>query len=132
MPATIRPLAEGDRAIWEQMFQSYAEFYKTSVPEGGFDTVWGWIFDPENDFWCAVAENADGDVVAFTQYQLMHRSLGGGHDLLPERPLHPARSAWRRCWPRTDRLCAGIRESAWPAECPLANTGIQLPGPPPL
>ena len=78
MAAKIRPLAEHDRAIWEQMFQRYAEFYKTRVPEGGFDTVWGWIFDDANPFWCAVAENADGEVVGFTQYQLMHRSLGGG------------------------------------------------------
>jgi GNAT superfamily N-acetyltransferase len=78
MAAKIRALQNEDRAIWEQMFKSYAEFYKTSVPEGGFDTVWGWIFDDQNDFWCAVAENADGQVVGFTQYQLMHRSLGGG------------------------------------------------------
>ena len=36
------------------------------------------IRSTENDFWCAVAEDADGEVVGFTQYQLMHRSLGGG------------------------------------------------------
>lgn len=78
MTTKIRPLAEQDRAIWEQMFQRYAEFYKTNVPEGGFDAVWGWIFDPDNNFWCAVAENTDGAVIGFTQYQLMHRSLGGG------------------------------------------------------
>jgi GNAT superfamily N-acetyltransferase len=78
MPANIRPLHKDDRAIWEQMFQSYAEFYKTNVPKGGFDAVWGWIFDDQNDFWCAVAEDPDGQVIGFTQYQLMHRSLGGG------------------------------------------------------
>ena len=78
MSVTIRPPEANDRARWEQMFRSYAEFYRTTVPEGGFDTVWGWIVDPDNDFWCDVAENEAGDLVGFTQYQLMHRSLGAG------------------------------------------------------
>ncbi len=73
----IRPLEDKDRPKWEQMFQAYAEFYKTSIPEGGFDHVWEWIFDPGNDFWCDVAENPSGELIGFTQYQLMHRSLGG-------------------------------------------------------
>ncbi len=78
MTFKIRPLSDKDRAAWEQLFQSYAEFYKTSVPDGGFDAVWGWIFDPENDFWCDLAETGEGRIIGFTQYQLMHRSLGGG------------------------------------------------------
>lgn len=78
MTVTIRPLADVDRAKWEQMFQAYAEFYKTGIPDSGFDRVWTWIFNPANDFWCDVAESADGGIIGFTQYQLMHRSLGGG------------------------------------------------------
>jgi GNAT superfamily N-acetyltransferase len=74
----IRALSHGDRARWEKMFQAYAEFYKTSIPNGGFDRVWDWIFDDQNDFWCDVAEDENGEVIGFTQYQLMHRSLGGG------------------------------------------------------
>ena len=77
MTVRIRPLAEADRQRWEQLFADYATFYKTQVPDGGFDRVWAWIFDPDNDFWCDVAENDDGEVIGFTQYQLMHRSLGG-------------------------------------------------------
>ena len=78
MSVTIRPLATGDRARWEALFADYATFYKTAIPEGGFDRVWDWIFDPDNDFWCDVAEDETGKVIGFTQYQLMHRSLGGG------------------------------------------------------
>ena len=74
----IRPLAETDRSRWEQLFGDYATFYKTSVPNGGFDRVWAWIFDPNNNFWCDVVETNDGQIIGFTQYQLMHRSLGGG------------------------------------------------------
>ena len=77
MSVSIRALQDGDRKVWEQQFQAYAEFYKTSVPNGGFDTVWTWIFDPDNPFWCAVAVNEGGEIIGFTQYQLMHRSLGG-------------------------------------------------------
>ena len=78
MSITIRPPQEGDRGKWEELFQAYAEFYKTSVPDGGFDTVWDWINDDGNDFWCALAVQDDGTIIGFTQYQLMHRSLGGG------------------------------------------------------
>lgn len=76
MTTTIRPLAPIDRPTWEILFTAYAEFYKTTIPDGGFEAVWGWIFDPHNNFWCDVAE-MDGKIVGFTQYQLMHRSLGG-------------------------------------------------------
>lgn len=78
MTTTIRPLDDGDRTRWEEMFQAYARFYETSIPDGGFDRVWAWIIDPANDFWCDVAEGGAGDLIGFTQYQLMHRSLGGG------------------------------------------------------
>lgn len=77
MTITIRPLNENDRTRWEQMFQAYAEFYKTSIPDGGFDAVWAWIFDSANEFWCDIAEDKNGGLIGFTQYQLMHRSLGG-------------------------------------------------------
>ncbi|MEM7425874.1 MAG: GNAT family N-acetyltransferase [Pseudomonadota bacterium] len=78
MSVSIRPLQAADRARWEAMFQAYAEFYKTSVPDGGFDAVWDWIFDDGNDFWCDLACDQNGTIIGFTQYQLMHRSLGGG------------------------------------------------------
>ena len=73
----IRPLEKTDRAIWQELLDAYAVFYKTSVPEGGYDRVWTWIFDPENDFWCDVIVDDSGTVFGFTQYSLMHRSLSG-------------------------------------------------------
>ena len=76
MKINIRPLDPKDRTRWEEMFQRYVEFYETTVPDGGLETIWSWVFDPDNDFWCDVVENADGDLIGFTQYQLMHRSLG--------------------------------------------------------
>ena len=61
----------------EELFNAYAAFYKTEVPPGGHDEGWDWIFDDGNDFWCDLAEDDSGAVIGFTQYQLMHRSLGG-------------------------------------------------------
>ena len=73
----IRPLEKTDRKIWEQLFNEYAEFYKTSVPQGGHERVWDWIFNFDNDFWCDLVVNDAGQPYGFTQYQLMHRSLSG-------------------------------------------------------
>lgn len=78
MGIAIRPVAPSDRDIWEELFQSYAAFYGLEIPPAVAETVWGWIFEPDTDFWCDLAENSDGDVVGLVQYQLMARSLGGG------------------------------------------------------
>jgi len=77
MIVTIRPVGEADQKCWREMLDAYAVFYKTEVPMGGHDRVWAWIFDPENDFWCDLVEDENGDIIGFTQYQLMHRSLSG-------------------------------------------------------
>ena len=71
----IRAVTEADRAVWEELFDGYAGFYKTSVTAEAKAAVWGWIFG-EDEFWCDLAE-VEGRVVGFCQYQLMHRSLSG-------------------------------------------------------
>lgn len=77
MKLTVRSVAEADRNSWQSLFDAYAAFYRTELPAAGHDAVWGWIFDPDEAFWCDVAEARDGSLIGFTQYQLMHRSLGG-------------------------------------------------------
>ena len=74
MKLTIRPLETKDRSVWERMFQAYAEFYKTSVKDEKLDEVWNWIFDLNNNFWCDIALGKSGNILGFTQYQLMHRT----------------------------------------------------------
>lgn len=73
----IRPVRLDERNHWEMLLNEYAEFYKTTVPDGGHDAVWHWIFDDSNDFWCDLIVTDDNQPFGFTQYQLMHRSLGG-------------------------------------------------------
>lgn len=77
MSVRVRPVAETDQPVWRALFDEYAAFYKTEVPDGGHDVVWRWIFDSATEFWCDIAEDADGKLIGFTQYQLMLRSLGG-------------------------------------------------------
>ena len=72
----IRPVTPVDRAVWDELFDLYAAFYKTSVEPEAKAAVWAWIFAENPDFWCDLAE-VEGRVAGFCQYQLMHRSLSG-------------------------------------------------------
>lgn len=74
--AGIRPVEQSEREPWEQMFSAYAEFYKTTLPDGAAERAWSWIHDASEAFWCDVAFQ-DDRLIGFTQYQLMHRSLSG-------------------------------------------------------
>ncbi|VAW17466.1 hypothetical protein MNBD_ALPHA09-485 [hydrothermal vent metagenome] len=78
MAIIIRPVAPTDRQVWQGLFEAYARFYKLELPQGAADTVWGWIFEPDPDFWCDLAADTDGNIIGLVQYQLMRRSLGGG------------------------------------------------------
>lgn len=73
---TIRALRSDERPEWERLFRAYGDFYKVAVEPQTLDAVWAWIFDADEMFWCDVAE-VDGRLIGLTQYQLMHRSLGG-------------------------------------------------------
>ena len=78
MSVTIRPVRPEEKARWEDMFRAYGRFYKMELTAQTIETVWGWIFDETEPFWCDVAEAEDGTLVGLTQYQLMHRSTAGG------------------------------------------------------
>lgn len=77
MSAKIRPVRPQEKARWEEMFRAYGIFYKVEVTPEAVEGVWAWINDAKEPFWCDVAENAEGQLVGMTQYQMMHRSLGG-------------------------------------------------------
>ena len=73
----IRPVGPQDRVVWEEFFDAYAAFYKTSVSSEAKDAVWDWIFADLPEFWCDLACDEVGRAVGMVQYQLMHRSLSG-------------------------------------------------------
>lgn len=73
----IRAVTVQDRLVWEELFDAYAGFYKTTVSAAAKAAVWDWIFAETPDFWCDLALDAEGRVLGMVQYQLMHRSLSG-------------------------------------------------------
>lgn len=77
MTIRIRAVEKKDRADWEQLVDSYAQFYKVTPPENAKEHAWEWIFDPAESFWCDLAIDSDAKPIGFVQYQLMHRSLAG-------------------------------------------------------
>lgn len=77
MTAKIRPARIEEKPRWEELFRAYGKFYKMDLTAQTIETVWGWIFDDKEPFWCDLAETADGRIVGLTQYQLMHRSSAG-------------------------------------------------------
>lgn len=76
MTVTIRPVADADRARWEELFRGYAKFYKAAIGDEAVAAVWGWIHDPSSEFYADLAE-ADGQVVGLVQYWPMFRPLAG-------------------------------------------------------
>jgi GNAT superfamily N-acetyltransferase len=77
MSVTIRPVRPAEKVRWEEMFRAYGKFYKTEVAPAAVEAVWAWIHDPAEPFWCDVALTEDGKLIGMTQYQMMHRSIGG-------------------------------------------------------
>ena len=74
---TIRSVNASDKIRWTELMKAYANFYEVEVDDTALATTWNWIEDPNNSFWCTLAEQQDETIVGFTQYQLMHRSLSG-------------------------------------------------------
>jgi GNAT superfamily N-acetyltransferase len=68
----IRPLAPGDRAAWEPLWQGYLAFYRTALSQVVTDTVWRRFHDPAEPMF-ALGAFADGRLVGFAHY-LFHRA----------------------------------------------------------
>ncbi len=74
---TLRSVADTDQARWQELMHAYADFYHVELEPDALAATWSWIKDPNEKFWCTFAQTQDGNVIGFTQYQLMHRSLSG-------------------------------------------------------
>lgn len=71
-PVVVRPVALGDRAAWEPLWQGYNTFYRRSVEPEITDTTWSRFFDGYEPVHALVAERA-GDLLGIVHY-LFHRS----------------------------------------------------------
>jgi len=75
--ATVTELSLQDRVQWEQLYCGYAEFYKVPMNQQILDTVWSWIFDEQNKFYCLTAKNDAGEMLGIMHYREMPSPLRG-------------------------------------------------------
>lgn len=55
-----RPLAEGDRHRWQELYEGYLGFYETALTDEQMDTVWSWLMDADHEVNGLVVEGAEG------------------------------------------------------------------------
>ena len=73
MQITVRPIAAGDRAGWDMLYQGYASFYGVDQTAAMRDRVWGWLMDPGHEVTGFVAEA--GGVVGLAHVRAFARPL---------------------------------------------------------
>ncbi|MDH3232359.1 MAG: GNAT family N-acetyltransferase [Alphaproteobacteria bacterium] len=73
MSVTIRPLADTDRADWEERWRNYLVFYEAELPPAQTETTWARLMDPAGDPHGLVAVDDGGKMIGITHY-LFHVS----------------------------------------------------------
>jgi GNAT superfamily N-acetyltransferase len=77
MNIIVQSLTEQDRTQWEALYRGYAEFYKVPMNEDILNTVWSWIFDKDNAFYCFLAKTDEGKAVGLMHCRAMASPLRG-------------------------------------------------------
>lgn len=77
MILSIQAPQAADREQWQRLYYGYAEFYKVPMNQEILDSVWSWIHDSEQAFYCLVAKNAEGKAVGLMHYRAMPSPLRG-------------------------------------------------------
>ncbi len=77
MTWTISPPVENDKAAWQRLYHSYAEFYNVPMNDEILDTVWQWIHDNNEAFYALLAKDQQGNAVGFMHFRAMKSPLRG-------------------------------------------------------
>ena len=72
----IRPIKIEDKANWEKLYKSYAEFYKVEMNDKILQTVWNWLHDKNHEVE-GIVYQVDEYIVAIAHYRRMPRPLFG-------------------------------------------------------
>jgi len=72
----IRKVKPKDKIKWQELYRSYANFYKVEMNDRILEIVWGWLHDNNHDLNGIVFE-IKGSIVAFAHYRRMPRPLKG-------------------------------------------------------
>lgn len=76
----VRPVVEGDREAWGELFRGYRDFYEKAHDPAVIDTVWGWLTDPAHGTRGLVAE-LDGRLVGMGHFRSFARPIIGEQGL---------------------------------------------------
>ncbi|WP_432474610.1 GNAT family N-acetyltransferase [Amphritea sp. HPY] len=77
MIITVSALNPKDREQWQQLYHGYADFYGMPMDGQILDRIWGWIFDPNQQFFALIAKNENGNGVGLMHYREMPSPLRG-------------------------------------------------------
>lgn len=78
MSVTVRPLAERDKARWQEMWEGYLTFYEAAIDDANTVKLWDRLRG-NGDIDCLVACDADDRVIGIVQY-LFHATSWTVHD----------------------------------------------------
>ena len=115
MPVTMRPPSREDRAQWEPLYHGYAEFYKVPMTDEILNTVWDWIFDDDEKFYCLVAEDDNGELIGLMHFREMPSPLRGARvGFLDDLFIKPGCRGNGAVEVMFDALEKAAREHGWP------------------
>mgnify|MGYP000964167328 FL=1 len=72
----IRVVQIKDKTQWQQLYKSYAEFYKVEMNNQILETVWNWLHDKNHEVEGLICE-VNGNIVGLAHYRRMPRPLYG-------------------------------------------------------
>lgn len=78
--AVVRPVTADDREAWGELYRGYRDFYAKPHDARVFETVWGWLMDPDHETRCLIA-TVDGVPVGLGHFRTFARPIDGGRGL---------------------------------------------------
>ena len=77
MSIQVNAATEADKSAWQSLYRGYATFYKMPMTEQTLNTVWNWIHDDNNPFWCRLARGPHNSPVGMMHFREMPSPLRG-------------------------------------------------------
>lgn len=77
MSFSINAAQAADKTQWQTLYQGYAEFYKVPMNQTILDTVWQWIEDEQQPFFCLIAKDEQGEALGLMHFREMASPLRG-------------------------------------------------------
>lgn len=72
---SVRAARSADFGHWRELYQGYADFYRTPQADAAAELVWGWIHEPTHEVGCLLATGPDGSIAGFAHYRPFARPL---------------------------------------------------------